>query len=101
MPLRRRLTGSPRSSRPRLSDLRCLWVRSAVLDGSVLHDATPHARASHPAFVDRIAQRDIDEGAERAHITHRGEASQQGVLRVACTRQRLLGPVRASSSAYP
>jgi hypothetical protein len=51
----------------------------------------PHAGASHPAFVDCIAQPDIDERPERAHITHRGEASQQGVPRIARTRKRLLG----------
>ena len=50
-----------------------------------------HAGARHPALVDSIAQRDVDEGAERAHVTHSGEASQQGIPRIARTRQRLLG----------
>jgi len=64
-------------------------VASAAGTGHI-RACDPHPGACHPALVDRIAQRHIDEGAQCAHITHRGEASQQGVPRVAHARQRLL-----------
>ena len=51
---------------------------------------TGHPGADTGARLDRVAQRDVDERAERAHVADRREAGEQRVARVRDPRERLL-----------
>ena len=60
-----------------------------------------HPRSGRPAGLDRVAERDVDEGAVGADVAHAGEAGEQGVAGVADPVIASWAPVRVNSSVYP